>query len=331
MLRRVNIDADTYNSIFERFPKYIEYVDNLKEYFIKGYRDKRIIKVDSIKRTLIIQAYRINTKEHNIVDASCDWKQVICVLDESLDSIKDVKELPFASVVNKKVYSILHKYYDNDAIDELFESHSLDENVKPLHQLVPFTYHDNKVHKFTNCVYYDINKAHTYALCEIFPLAKEDILRLDKSYVNIFVGDLVNHSHRSTYNWIVYKTRRKLTKLIEYVDGLCLYINTDGAIIYMPKHTIKTCDDIGEFKNESSDGIIYLYVCRENNKRTTPYTIYQYNHPTKGTQLKGNARLSIRKGMNLELGLVNKGKITKKDNREVIYYKRTELVEVYEE
>lgn len=329
MLKRLRIDEKTYNSIFEKYPKYIEYVEDLKPYLLKGYKDKKIIKVDSITRTLIIQGYRINTREYSIIPPEHDWQQVVCVLDNSLDNVQEIEITPWSTVVNKKIYKMLNKYYSLKEIDELFKSHSCDWS-KPLHQLLPMVYHDGKIHKFTNCVYYDINKAHTDALCEIFPKAKKDILRLDKQWVNIFVGDLVNHKHRDSYNWIVRRTRNKIEEIINTVNGCCIYINTDGAIIYRPKHLLPTSKEIGDIKSESIDGVVYAYVCPKD-KDTTSYTLYQYTHPEEGKQMKGNSRLTLRENMDLSKGIVNKGKITKIDAREIIENFRTEIVEIYEE
>ena len=329
MLRKLKIDAKTYNSIFEKYPKYIEYVEDLKNYFLRGYKDKNKIKVDSATRTLIIQGYRLNTEECEVIAPENDWQQVVCVLDDSLDGIQEADKVPWASVANKKIYTMLGKYYSSEEIENLLNSHSCEWD-KQLHQLLPTVYHDGKIHKFTNCVYYDINKAHTDALCEIFPLAKTAILRLEKSYINIFVGDLVNHGHRGCFNWIVRRTRTKLEDVMNKVGGCAIYINTDGAIIYRPECVLPTSKEIGDIKSESVDGIVYAYVCPKD-KDTTPYTLYQYTHPEKGKQMKGNSRLAIRESMDLSKGIVNKGKVTRIDAREIIENFRTEKVEIYEE
>ena len=291
MLNRLKVDEDTYNSVFERFSKYIEYVDDIKQYFVKGYTDKHVIRVDAKTKTFIIQGYRLNTIDKEVINGDCDWKQFICVLDESLDGPEDTKFLPWANVANKKIYGILKKYYKQSEIDKIFKEHE-EDNHRILHQLLPTIYHDGKVHKFTDCVYYDINKAHTAALIELFPLAESELLKLDKNY-----------------------------------------INTDGAIIYRPKHLQRTSKMIGEIKSViQPKTTVYAYVCYGEIDSTTHYTLYQFEEIGKpGFTLKGNARLSLRKGMDLSRGIVNKAKIRKEGALEKLDFFRTEHIEVVEE
>ena len=332
MLNRLKVDEDTYNSVFERFSKYIEYVDDIKQYFVKGYTDKHVIRVDAKTKTFIIQGYRLNTIDKEVINGDYDWKQFICVLDESLDGPEDTKFLPWANVANKKIYGILKKYYKQSEIDNIFKDHE-EDNHRILHQLLPTTYHDGKVHKFTDCVYYDINKAHTAALIELFPLAESELLKLDKNYINIFVGDLCNHEHRGTWAWIVNRTRRLLEQVIQMTEGCPIYINTDGAIIYRPKHLQRTSKMIGEIKSViQPKTTVYAYVCYGEIDSTTHYTLYQFEEIGKpGFTLKGNARLSLRKGMDLSKGIVNKAKIRKEGAIEKLDFFRTEHIEVVEE
>ena len=232
--------------------------------------------------------------------------------------------------MDRKVYSILRKYYSDEELGELFLEHSLEKNESPLHKLLPYDCLDGHVHKFTNCVYYDINRAHADALCEIFPKARKQILALDKLYINIFVGDLCNQGHRPTFNWIVKRTRELLLDVIDKANGLCIYINTDGVIIHNPTTLLETSDEIGGIKSESVDGVVYGYHCKRSDD-ATQYTLYQYVHPTKGVQKKGNARLSIRKNIDLSQGLIAKGKIVQEGNEEVIKNFRIERVPIDEE
>lgn len=331
MLQRFKIDSITYNEILERYPKYIEYVDDISKYFI-GYKNKRVIKVDTITSTLIIQAYRLGN--NNPLKDKDDWKQIVCTLDDSVDQIGELRTMPYATQANKKIKDILHKYYTDQDIEDTLDAYSF-HPVKPLHMLIPSMYLDDRIHRFRGCVYYDINGAHTDALCEMFPEAKADLTKLHheggKDYINIFVGDLCNNNHRATYNWIVNRTRKRLEKLKQEVGGLILYANTDGIILWRPKKRISTSDKIGEFKSESVNGLVYTYYCK-GNLTTTPYTIYQYYHPTKGKQIKGNLRLKLRKDIDLDKGIVVKAKIFKDANSIERYeYLRTEEIPIHEE
>ena len=331
MLNRIKIDSETFNEILESYPKYIEYVDDLSKYFAKGYTNKRIIRVDTQTRTLIIQAYRLRLEQ---LPSDKDWQQLICVLDDSLDTKNEIRVLPFAKTANAKINKVLSKYYSKKEIERLLSEHSSKKRRKPLHMLVPMAFHDGKIHKFNKCVYYDINGAHTDALCEIFPKASKDLIELHhsgfKDYINIYVGDLCNREHRETFDWIVERTRERLESVIKACGGLILYANTDGVILYKPHTKLKTSSEIGQLKAESIDGVIYTFVC-DKDAITTPYTIYQYKHPSKGNQLKGNARLSLRRDMDLSKGIVNKALLIKENNLDVLTNFRTEEIEIYEE
>lgn len=108
-------------------------------------------------------------------------------------------------------------------------------------------------------------------------------------------------------------------------------MNTDGVILWHPDKQLPTSTKIGDIKSELLDGVVYAYYCPRDNK-TTSYTLYQYVHPTKGIQKKGNARLTLRKDMDLSQGLVVKCKIVRDDkNKEKIENLRIERVPVDEE
>ena len=331
MLNRISIDSNTYNAILDMYPKYVEYVENLHDYLARGYSDKRKILVEDSTKTLIIQGYRIP----NITMIN-DWMQIVCTCDESLDSPQEVKIVPYANQANSLIEKkILSKYYTKDEIVQCLNDHSLKVRRKPLHILLPTTYHDGHVHKFNNCVYYDTNGAHTDALCEIFPKAKRELIRLHhnakKDYINIYVGDLCNRGFRGTFDWIVERTRSFIEDVYNRVGGgLIIYANTDGIIIYNPKNKLATSTKIGDIKSESLDGIVYAYYC-ESDDETTAYTIYQYQHPTKGKQLKGNARLSIRSKLDLPSGKVVFGKLKRENHRETMTNIRVKEVTVDEE
>ena len=334
MLNRIRVDSDTYNDVLTRYKKYVER-DDISKYFTRGYSNKPIIKLDKENNAFIVQGYRLGKALDSL--SLEGWQQLVCVLDDSLDGVEEVNTLPYANQANSVIKKLLKKYYKDAEIESILTAHSVSEEDKEkiIHSLLPEEFHDGKIHKFTNCAYYDINGAHTDALCEMFPLAKNDLVALHhnggKDYINIFVGDLCNNNHRETFNWIVKRTRKKLEDIRKKAGGKTIYANTDGIILWHSREILETNDEIGQIKSESKDGIVYAYCC-EGDAKTTRYTIYQYEHPKKGKKLKGNSRLIIRKGMDLSKGIVNKGKIRKDDlGIEYIENFRTEEIEIYEE
>lgn len=334
MLRRIKLDSETYYKIIEYYKEWVVY-DDISKLIADGYSQKSLIVVDKNTNSLICQGDLINYVAHKDVSLE-EWRQYVCDLDISVDEPGTL--VPWATQANKKINTILLKYYTEEQIEEQLNSHATEEEVKPIHQLLPEKYLDGQVHKFTDCVYYDINGAHTDALCAIFPKAKKKLMALHhngyKAYINIYVGDLCNRGHRTTYNWIVKRTRDWLQKIINLSCGPIseiIYANTDGVIIYNPMFELKTCDDVGGFKSETSDGVIYAYYCQRDDN-TTPYTVYQYDNPKKGLQIKGTARLAIRKGIDLSKGIVNKCKLTRnEDGIEEVTNFRTEEINIHEE
>ena len=309
MLNRISVDSDTFIRVLDNFPKYVDEVKDIKQFLTNGYPDRRRIKFCPDSKTLIVQAYRV--PELNVNE---DWKQLVLVCDDTIEKPTYARMVPFATTANRKMHSLLHHYYTDEEIDECLKAHTVEERRKPLHMLLPSIYHDGKIHKFTDCVYYDTNGAHTDALCEIFPKAKRRLTNLHhhggKDIINIYVGDLCNRGYRSTFDWIVERTRTFLEDVRAKVGGgLILYANTDGIIIHHPDRHIPVSAKLGEVKSESKDGVVYAYTCKTTTE-LTGYTIYQYEHPTKGKQLKGNSRMVLRNGMDLSKGIVNVGKVS---------------------
>ena len=335
MLSRYRIGSKTFWSLLDKYPKYVEECDDLSVYKMKGYADKRIIKYNPGTKEMVAQAVMV--PELGLEE---DWRQVFLMLDDSIDGVKEVScMIPWSSQANKLVNELLRKHYSDSDIDRLLREHSTSKFDKPIHYLLPDVFHDGCVHRFENCVYYDINGAHTDALTEIFPKAREDLERMHrgkvrgfkgKHVINIYVGDLCNRGYRGTYNWIVQRTRKKLESIRSQTGGLLLYANTDGAIMWNPRNRLSTSDRLGDIKSESSDGVIYSYVCKRDGY-TTSYIVYQYDNPKDGLTIKGSARDAARRGMDLSKGTVNKYLLTKEGNKDRLIHMRTEKVDVIDE
>lgn len=328
MLRRVKIDLKTYNAIIDNYKHFIVYED-INKYLASGYRNKELIKVDTNTSTLICKASIIEYL-CDIKFAANDWMQIVCKLDDSIDETKE-KYIPYGKDAYKKLMKSLMKFYTDDEIRNIMLEHSLEKGKTALHKLLPEDYLDGYIYKFTDCVYYDINGAHRDALIEMFPKAKKAILKLDKSYINIAVGELCNEGYRGVYNWIVDRTRDYIDEIIYMAGGEPIYINTDGVIIHHPDNYLQTSNEIGEFKSEMTGDTVYAYYCKSDDK-TTAYTIYQYVDSKGKMTLKGNARYLLRRNMDLSKGIVNKGKMYKDDtNTWRVRDYRQEEIEIYEE
>ena len=307
MLRRIKIDSIAYNELLDRYPKYVEKCDDLNPYYLKGYKDKNIIK--ATEDEMIIQGYRLNERYPNDIVPS--WMQVVCVCEDSLE-YRSTRGVIWSSQANKAVNKIIAKYYSKEERDDLYAKHSRSNKPQYLTINLPDVFEKNKIHKFTSCKYYDINKAHTDALCEIFPKCRGELVKLvkeDKLYINMFVGDLCNSGHRDTYNWICQRTYNKISSYIEECKGLLLYAKTDGFIVWCPNKELETSDEIGQLKQISKDGVVYAYRHHEKNFK---YTIYQYDDIKEGITKKGTAKLNIRSNIDLSKGqIVNSKQVDK--------------------
>lgn len=330
MLSRYKIDSETFWSLLKSYSKFVEKC-SLSGYLAKGYPDKRTIKYDPDSHAMIIQAYRVKG-----LDLDEDWRQVVLYLDDSLNGIQEVSApFPWANQANKRVEDILLRHYTDKEINDLLRKHSLKERDMPIHYLLPEPFKDGCVHRFENCVYYDINGAHTDALIEIFPEARKELESLHhtkggKNFINVFVGDLCNRGFRGTFDWIIQRTREKLTFIREQTGGMMLYANTDGIIVWNPSKRLKTSDKVGDIKAESADGVIYAYNCPKDDDSTS-YTLYQYVSPKDGITIKGNARLAARQGIDLSKGIVRKYLLTRADGFDELIDLRTEKVDVIDE
>lgn len=275
-------------------------------YFAKG----RILYArDCVIRTLI------DVERESKYDYNSLTKMDIVYLESSLD--KTILDMTGRDAYINMT-QILKNFYTKKEIDErlkMFESEE-DERKSQYH----YYYHDtkDKIYKFNNCRYYDINSAHGDALREIFPRAAAKIEEIyaerkikpeNKKLLNYYVGYLCCVGHRKTYNWIVQRTSSILKDAIEKTitidQGTIIYVNTDGFMVSNPASELETGKEIGKFKLEYS-GDIYVY--RHPSMDSTPYFSVQY-----GDEIKGNALIESRCGMNLRDGVIPEYKRIKVD------------------
>lgn len=317
MLNRKKINTNTFNKILEIFKERIEEVSELGPYFY-GYKDKKIIKYNPRTKVLICQARYINYA------AGCqlilpEWKQIV-VMSGTEIQVNETEDVMYARKADKIINTILLKYYKNEEIEDILNSHTIEKD-SPIQRRLPAIYQKNVIHHFNNCVYYDINGAHRDALCELFPLAKKDFLKVNKKAANIYVGNLCHHNHRPTYYWIVHRTANILMTTISHIGGLVLYANTDGVIAYHPQNTINTSDKLGEFKKAMDTNDIYFYYSEDS--YYTNYQSMQYKINGK-KEIKGTLPIELRNEMNLSQGIVARYKQEKIDG--IMKYKEVDLV-----
>lgn len=207
----------------------------------------------------------------------------------------------------------LKNEYTKEEAEAALKAHEADydrakRQVHLLPTSLPFI-RPNVVYKVDNCVSYDINGAHTYALLEIFPKAEEEIRDLYerrhssevcKNIANYYVGMLTRRNHRRTYNWIVQLVTGMIIGKLqeeEKAGGFPLYVNTDGAICAYPDKVKRYSESIlGGFKIEY-EGPAYFYL--RNKPGESSYYALQL-----GEEIKGTVALSARQGMDLRRGLV---------------------------
>lgn len=295
-------DAKEMSEIINRKKEY----DNTLAYY-NG--DRVIVARDYVVRSLC------DVKRDSLYDYSSITKMDYLYLDQNLEtSILDIAGRDAYLAMLK----IIKKYYTKDEMNECLEAHEAeeDESKKQYH----YYYNDidtiNKIIRFKNCVYYDINSAHGDAIREIFPKATKEIEKLykdrkikpeNKKLLNYYVGYLCCVGHRKTYNWIVQRTNAKLQEAIQYTtnnltgDSMIIYANTDGFIIANPSKELEASKEIGQFKVEY-EGDVYFMRSLNNG---SPYFVYQY-----GDEMKGNLLVETRKWVDLKTGSAVKYKRT---------------------
>lgn len=193
---------------------------------------------------------------------------------------------------------LILNHYTKEEFEKCLNSHIAEYNQANAQFHYIYGGKIDNIYTFENTYKYDINSAHAAALIEIFPKAKDVIVKLyeerkihpeNKKILNYFVGYLCKVNHRKTYNWVVQRTTKILTDAIKLVGGKLLYANTDGFLVQNPKNLINASKTIGEFKLEY-EGTSYFIQTRR-------YWAYQC-----GNDITGNCPVSARNRMDLSVG-----------------------------
>ena len=106
MLKRLKLDSATFNSILKKFYAFVDYEDSIGKYFIKGYKNKKRIKAEKDSHVFICQADIINyVTGKEIIPYNEDWRQIVCVKKNDLQSADEIKELSWNDSFNKRLFT----------------------------------------------------------------------------------------------------------------------------------------------------------------------------------------------------------------------------------
>jgi hypothetical protein len=294
--RTYDISDEIYNQIVEDYeadivelasvPTNWKNVDRNYVYVIKG--------TDYILCREYIVAYYCQKYKF---DKNDWWKLVLLRRNENTNITieKSVTGIYAWNIIMK----VLRKYYSDFEIIAILRSFKDTENTIDKQYHYNWPNESQNVQKLPLCVKYDINGAHTDALCEMFPKASKDFIRMYKKrhtdikykkLTNFFVGMLKHKGYDKAYWHIVGRTSKILFNAMDKVGGTLVYANTDGFCVMNPKNKLEVSDKLGDFKLEYS-GTVYVF---NNNKRQSPYILYQF-----GDELKGNCMTEVRKYIDL--------------------------------
>lgn len=297
-LARIDVSEDLFNDILLNNEGLIISVSNeaIKDCF-KGTDNKAYTRYDG-------EEYLITTEAevHEIYpdfEHKSSWKQIIVRKDLALPE-HTLKHTITGTRAYLRFNDILSNYYTKDEIEACLKrcEADYDEDKIQVHYDISLFDTVNESVCFTNCVKYDINGAHNDALCEIFPKAKDAILKLynerhehpiNKCIVNYYCGMLKRRGYEKTYNWIVQRTTAILRKAMKAVGGTLVYANTDGFMVKDPDRKIMTSTELGQFKLEYQ-GTAYMI-------QSDNYILYQT-----GDKQFGSAMLILRKDIDLSKG-----------------------------
>lgn len=306
LLSKYDVNQVLFDGLLEKYAGDIILVPDINDYKagykytdLEDYKNK--IAYDG-KEYLIIREFCLLHTAGKELNEGGYWKQVIVrKVDNQTEDIKTGVTGMYAwSYITK----MLHKYYTNEEINQRFAMFESEYDPSNIQEHIIYSI-PHQLTRFKNTRKYDINGAHNDALCEIFPEAKEDILKLYnnrhehpeyKAYVNYFVGYLCKRGHRKTYNWIVQRTNSILQKAMEYVGGHVVYANTDGFIVRNPERELPTSKELGDFKLEYS-GETRFY-------QHSNWYVYEIDTDNEDKRLTGNIRLCVRDKVNLKKGII---------------------------
>lgn len=296
-----------FNQILYDFEFKVRIKPDLFQYYRGYYEDKDLIYYNG-KDEFICCEYIVN-KYVNIIENCTVWKQIR--VQKVLNMQKQALESTTGSRAKAYITKVLKSVYTIEEIDERLRMFEAEKDTDLIQQHYNYPAPKDTIIKLNNTFKFDINGAHTDALCEIFPKAKDKLIKMYekrkknpvfKQYPNLYVGMLAQKSkemrkngipakYEKTYNWIVQRTSRMLLKAMDKVGGSPIYVNTDGFIVQNPKTLLTHSKALGEFKLEFA-GDTYVYADKN-------YIIYQTD-----SEKKGSCFTAVRDDIDLSQGKV---------------------------
>ena len=322
-LKPYAVSEDLFNEILAAGYN-IKIVSNPDEFnkYKFGYDNKRTIIYDGVKAAILLECV---LNEHYPLNKELTyWKQ--CVIHKDTDTHIECEDDIDGAHATMFMKGLICQYYTIEEYKKCMAEHTAvyDKNLAQYHFSI---YEESKkIIRYDNCYKWDINGAHTDALCEIFPKAAPAIQQLhnqrkispiNKKYINYYVGTMASTGYRGTYNWIVQRTTRKLLEGINAVGGDLLYANTDGFMVMNPDNILPHSTKLGEFKLEYNGPTWFYY--------DTNYQCFQ----TETGEIKGTILRSVRDKIDLPHGkVVHYTRKKKYDNVFVAEDIREEIVNV---
>lgn len=292
------VPAKVFDYILERMSPFVEKVDTVNT-FKYGYAKKHIIYYDG-NEYMTINRSALN---YYCPEIPLEPHYMQCIV-RRVENIKQAQSNISGYHAYLYMNKALLKFYSQDEIHDILNSYKddRDDRLKQAHFLKEVS--SDYVSCYKNTFKYDINGAHTYALTQMFPKAKDKIIQMYlgrkknpklKKILNYYVGCLVPKGFVGAYNHIVHETTKKLVDFFEKVGGTPLYINTDGFVVRNPNKILKGSTELGQVKLEYS-GDTYIYAGRN-------YWVMQ-----QGDELTGSVLTEVRDRLDLSKGLVVKYK-----------------------
>lgn len=300
-LKLIEVPEEVFNYILENWSSRVEISHSIQKSCFCGTSNKNKIYTDNYE-WIVCSEYILNYVSNVLYNKDCikgatHWKQVRVRKQD----VEHITQTYNGSYCYNYIMRIVGKYYTKEEIEEIFNTHSreYDAALKQIDRKVHIEF--NKIYKFENCYYYDINGAHSYMVMSLFPKAKKDLMALYrkknyykkkgdmdgynkiKALFNYFVGELCNKGYRGTYNYIVQETTKRINAATDELGGIVLYIKTDSIVVSNPVKTLNTSNELGDFKLEGS-GTMYWY--EEMGYNVLEYQNTKGEYEQKGTCLK---------------------------------------------
>lgn len=322
-LKSVQVNDVIFNKILRDYEFKVRIVDDLHPYLRGYYEDRDLIYFNGTNEFICLE-YIVDGYT-NLFPCCTVWKQVRVLRTMNMSSCAEVSIT--GSKAKAYIHKLLKKYYTPEEIDQrlrMFERPK-DPGLIQMHYFC--NAYSDRVLKKENTYKFDINGAHLDALCEIFPKAKTDFIKMYdkrktnkvlKQYPNLYVGMLAQKSkemrkngvpgkYELTYNWIVQRTTKMLLEALSKVGGTPIYINTDGFIVQNPSNLLTPSTTLGDFKLEYS-GDTWVY-------RGSNYVLLQTG-TGKDMELKGSCFGEAREDIDL-----SKGQIVQYDIKQELHYR----------